>query len=178
MRIRPIAVLTVVLLLCTSFGSADELIRVSVTPCADGLTLYLWVQGDDATCSNVGGGVLVCQDTDDYSRGACTGGCQEVRLGTLAGCYRGPAGTSPPIILPLYSVECSKGHGGRTYDLTLAPGDSCNQTLDGGGEVMGGECGQDVIINGQLTHIVNSKVECDHGGCTIARHPGDCKVRP
>ena len=147
------------------FAGAVEPIKVQQLAC-DGGPLWLWVQGADATCENIGNGVFVCQDVDDYSRGACSTGCQEIRLGSIAGCYRG---NQPPIAGTNFTKQCANG---KVYDITGVSGDTCYDVNDASMPDGGAECSQEV--GGET--VVSSRVSCKDG-CVLTRPPADCRLR-
>ncbi|MBP7147796.1 MAG: hypothetical protein KBD01_09640 [Acidobacteria bacterium] len=165
-RFGPLIVMSA---LCLGSTLADEPTTVVQIPCPGGPALWLWAQGVEVSCDTIGN-EYVCHDTDNYSRGSCSAGCQEIRVGSLAGCYRGSA---PSTWNSNFTKVCHPGSPQQVvYDLTGVPGDECVDVNDASMPDGGAECSQ--TIGDQK--VTSAKVDC-RSGCVSSRPPGDCKRR-
>ncbi|MDQ7007415.1 MAG: hypothetical protein Q9Q40_09285 [Acidobacteriota bacterium] len=168
-----IGILAVLVMALAGVAVADTTTHVATFTCPSGIPLWLWVEGDDFTCSELVPGEYKCVDLalEDSASATCTRGCEKVVIGTLAGCYHGTG--SPNILEPNFSVFCDNG---KEFDLKGVKGDTCTQINSGTTEnpkITGGECSQTGKDGQKRT---STSVDCNLGcGPTVV--PADCKQR-
>lgn len=168
-RCLPFAVLAIAATGLAAAPAVAQEMTVIKVPCQGGYPLWLWVEGADGACRDLGDGVMACEDAsgNDLAQGSCSSGCDEVRVGSLAGCFRGDG--MPNIYEPNFTLLCFD----KKIDLKGVQGDTCKVTeRNQAGDPVEAKCSQ--TQDGQ--EIVSAHATCKDG-CVVSRPPGDCTVR-
>lgn len=161
------------LVICAAVLTSTPVIAQEMTvirlPCQGGYPVWLWVDGTEGGCVDIGGGLVACENPagTNVAQGTCSLGCTEVRIGSIAGCYRGDG--PPDIYTPNFTLLCPD----KKIDLKGVEGDTCKyDEHDQAGNPTGAKCSQTKDGEEKISAQANCKT-----GCVVDRPPGQCTVR-
>jgi hypothetical protein len=148
--------------------SASSIVAHLNCGAGSGDDLTLWLEGTTGTCSEISSGLYECwENGSDYAKASCSTGCEEVRIGNIAGCWQGPG--VPNYAHTNFTVNCPNG---AKFDLKGLDGDTCEKEVNPAGVTTGGNCSK--AINGATS--VSTSVDCSTG-CEVSTPPADCTAR-